>query len=82
MQFHQNNITAKTCEPCLQAVNQECDAKDQCYTCWPGAGCQPLTQYNRLTVSEHGRLSGRHQMKAEIFKRGPISCGIMATLKL
>jgi cathepsin X len=64
------------------AVNQECNAQDQCYTCWPGSGCQPLTQYNRLTISEHGRLAGRHQMKAEIFKRGPISCGIMATQKL
>jgi cathepsin X len=30
-------------------------------------------------VSEHGNIKGRHQMKAEIFARGPISCGIDAT---
>ncbi len=33
-------------------------------------------------VSEHGRLHGAHAMKAEIFARGPISCGISATEKL
>lgn len=47
-----------------------------------GSGCQPLKEYHRLTVAEHGRLAGRHAMKAEIYKRGPISCVIMATEKL
>ncbi len=60
-------------------MNQECNRKHQCYTCWPGEGCQPLVQYKRLVVSEHGRVQGAHAMKAEIFKRGPISCGIDAT---
>ncbi len=36
----------------------------------------------RQVVSEHGRLHGAHAMKAEIFARGPISCGISATQKL
>ena len=37
---------------------------DQCYTCWPGAnGCQPVRDYDRLFVSEHGRVSGAHAMK-------------------
>lgn len=33
-------------------------------------------------MAEHGRLHGAHAMKAEIFARGPISCGIDATKKL
>ena len=36
----------------------------------------------KQVVSEHGRLHGAHAMKAEIFARGPISCGISATQKL
>ena len=36
----------------------------------------------RQVVSEHGRLHGTHAMKAEVFARGPISCGISATRKL
>lgn len=64
------------------AVNQECRKDTQCFTCWPGKGCAAIDNYHRLTVSEHGRVSGRHAMKAEIFARGPISCGIDATSKL
>ena len=49
----------------------------------PGeGGCSPIRTYNRLFVAEHGRISGRHAMKAEIAARGPISCGIDATLAL
>ncbi|KAL4428117.1 hypothetical protein ABPG75_002206 [Micractinium tetrahymenae] len=72
-------IPDETCN-LYQAINQECNRKHQCYTCWPGAaGCTALRDYDRLVVSEHGRVSGAHAMRAEIFARGPISCGIDAT---
>jgi len=62
---------------------QECNAIDRCFTCVPGeGGCSPIRTYNRLFVAEHGRLAGAHAMKAEIAARGPISCGIDATLAL
>ncbi|PNH09602.1 Cathepsin Z [Tetrabaena socialis] len=61
------------------AQTQKCHAREQCYTCWPEDGCLPVYDYNRLTVSEHGRLKGVHQIKAELFQRGPISCGIDST---
>lgn len=35
--------------------------------------------YKRLTVAEHGRVSGRAQIKAEVYARGPVSCVIAAT---
>ena len=65
------------------ACAQECNAIDRCFTCVPGeGGCSPIRTYNRLFVAEHGRLAGAHAMKAEIAARGPISCGIDATLAL
>lgn len=71
-------IPSDTCNLYL-AVDQACNAKHQCFTCWPESGCKPVADYRRLTVSEHGRVSGAEAMKAEIFARGPISCGIAAT---
>jgi hypothetical protein len=62
---------------CLQ-----CNHKHQCFTCEPNGACSPLRHHQRLVVSQHGTLQGRHQMKAEIYARGPITCGIMATAGL
>lgn len=47
-------------------------------------GCSAVSEYRRLLVSEHGRLDGAstEAIKAEIFARGPISCGIDATEEL
>ncbi|PSC75366.1 Cathepsin Z [Micractinium conductrix] len=75
-------VPDETCN-LYQAVNQECNRKHQCYTCWPGAeGCEAIQEYQRLVVVEHGRVSGAAAMRAEIFARGPISCGIDATSSL
>ncbi len=51
----------------------------QCFTCWPEKGCNPVDVYHRLMVTEHGRVSGRAQIKAEVYARGPVSCVIDAT---
>ena len=40
-------IPDETCNNYV-AVNQACNARDQCFTCWPDTGCQPLPDYNRL----------------------------------
>lgn len=61
------------------AVNQRCSRKHQCFTCEPDGSCRALQKYERLVVGEHGALSGRLAMKAEIAARGPISCGVDAT---
>lgn len=41
--------------------------------------CKPITNYKNYFVKEYGRVSGAHNMKMEIFKRGPIDCGIEST---
>lgn len=75
---HKYGIVHESCNNYV-AINQKCNDEAQCFTCWPSKGCSPVEKYHRLTVTEHGRVSGRHSMKAEIFARGPISCGIDAT---
>lgn len=63
----------------MSVHNVQCNQKHQCYTCTPSNDCEPLYDYNRLVVTEHGVIKGRQQMKAEIIARGPITCGIDAT---
>ncbi|KAG2496887.1 hypothetical protein HYH03_005286 [Edaphochlamys debaryana] len=69
-------IPPETCSP-FTAQDHQCNASRQCYTCWPR--CAPVAAHSRLTVAEHGSVQGLDQMKAEIFLRGPISCGIDTT---
>eukprot|EP00879_Flechtneria_rotunda_P016136 GHRR01016880.1.p1 GENE.GHRR01016880.1~~GHRR01016880.1.p1 ORF type:complete len:283 (+),score=84.42 GHRR01016880.1:592-1440(+) len=73
-----HGIPTDTCNTFV-AHNQKCSKKHQCFTCTPEGVCRPVYNYKRLVVSEHGNLKGPEQMKAEIFARGPITCGIYAT---
>merc|ERR1719199_2042184 len=56
--------------------------KSGCYSCSPSGGCKAIKTYKKLRVSQFGDTSGYAKMKAEIFKRGPISCGVDATDKM
>jgi len=57
--------------------------KPPCYTCSPGRrGCKSIGAYDKLFVSSFGKCSGYEKMKREIYKNGPISCGIDATSKM
>lgn len=47
-----------------------------------GGKCEGIHHYPNASISAYGAVSGEHEMMAEIFARGPIACGIDATLLL
>ena len=68
-----------------------CDPFDVCRDCKgppPAAEqsgfdkCWTIEKYENFFVKEYGYVSGANKMKAEIYARGPISCGIKNTEKL
>eukprot|EP00798_Chlamydomonas_sp_ICE-L_P000601 gene601-2027_t len=74
----EKGIPPDTCNQYV-AHNEACHDLEQCFTCWPEEGCQPIYEYERLTINEYGMVTGEFEMKAEILARGPISCSIHAT---
>jgi len=65
-----------------------CSAIDKCKTCVPPSenqaptdACSAVKTYRKWSVSQYGSVSGIDDMKAEIYARGPIGCGIDATDK-
>jgi cathepsin X len=83
---HDNGLPDETCQN-YEAIDGQCAPLGVCETCVPGSApgnftpgtCSPITTNALYYVSEYGSVSGADQMKAEIFARGPIGCGIDAT---
>jgi cathepsin X len=78
---HDTGFVDETCNN-YQAQDQDCTDFNACGTCPPGgAPCVPITSEQRFMVGDYNSLpSGDvNAMMAEIYARGPISCGIDAT---
>jgi cathepsin X len=56
-----------------------CSAFNACGTCDPSGNCSAISNPKRIKIGDYGAIGGEQAMQAEIWKRGPISCGIDAT---
>jgi cathepsin X len=69
-------------EACKNKALFECTATNICKTCdtFSGRGgtCSPIMQYPNATVASFGAVRGAENMMMEIYKNGPIACGINA----
>ncbi|KAF4758141.1 hypothetical protein FOZ63_000588 [Perkinsus olseni] len=59
----------------------ECSAINNCINCDPPAGtgpCYPVQRYGRYFVTEFAKIPNptAHKIKAEVYRRGPISCAV------
>jgi len=84
-----NGVPDQTCQVYVAedlggSRGNKCDDKCICETCsptntsWSPGECVAVTDQQMYYVSEHGSVSGADKMKAEIYARGPIGCGIAA----
>jgi cathepsin X len=69
-------------EACKEKKQFECTPTNICRTCDTftshGGTCNPITHYPNATIGSFGAVKGSDNMQAEIYKNGPIACGINA----
>ena len=69
-------------EGCKDKSMFECTATNICKTCDTftsnGGTCSPILQYPNATIESFGAVKGASNMMTEIYKNGPIACGINA----
>lgn len=87
---HKNGIPHETCQA-YQARNDPHGGPNSnlniCENCSPGntsstftpGTCSPVSNFTLYYVTEYAFCRGEDKMKAEIYARGPISCGVDAT---
>jgi cathepsin X len=59
-----------------------CKPINICRTCYGfaknGGGCVKIDPYPNATIADYGALNGANHMKSEIYKNGPVACGVNA----
>jgi cathepsin X len=76
--IHKNGgVPDKTCLA-YEAHNDKCSAINTCRTCTHDGTCSAVDEYQKITVSEYGRVQGDQNIMSEIYQRGPVAAYINA----
>jgi len=85
MYAHSHGLPDQTCQA-YEAANGHCKPHGICENCSPTSqtgpedgNCTAVESPALWYAGDHGGVSGADKMKAEIFARGPIECGVDAT---
>jgi len=73
-------LSKATRSPLPCSLPCSCSAINTCRTCTPDGGCSAITKYQSWYADQYNSISGADDMAAEIFARGPISCGVDASV--
>tara|TARA_B100000674_G_C37902698_1_gene944546 strand:+ start:518 stop:1444 length:927 start_codon:yes stop_codon:yes gene_type:complete len=69
-------------EGLCQYGNYKCTPINTCRTCSTftdsGGHCSPIQFFPNASISHYGSVSGTENIKKELFKNGPIACGVNA----
>lgn len=81
---HEHGIPEESCQiyTAVDPARFECSPIQQCANCDHEHGCWAIERFPKWFVDEYGSVSGADRMKAEIYARGPIACGLMANQAL
>ena len=84
--MYHNQVTDETCA-IYQARGHDngvgCSQQLMCNNCAPGSkGCWAQDDYKYFHTERFGHVAGEQAMLQELYQRGPIACGIVASQKL
>ena len=72
-----HGVGPDTCQNYIaQGSGTDCSGIHRCENCSPDGNCSAVPTYPKFGIAQYGDVLGVDAMKAEIYARGPIACGV------
>lgn len=74
--IYMNGIPDVTCQQYEATSDNECSAINTCRNCDYNGDCYAVENFDKIIISEYGRVIGDRNIQSEIMTRGPVACYI------